>query len=151
MKLTQALGETRTGDILHFRWNIYQLSYPGSSAGWVELHIQSNTTQCKVSQIRSTFLLYTNNQTKMFRNCRVQTRAVNMHQDRNYTCVTPLRKEVGRSYACYFWLWHCHTPFAAHDYVKPYMNNGNEEMAVNYIKVLLYHSCSFSCTGNVIQ
>ena len=35
-------------DSLHSRQMLYQLSYRGSSAGWVESHIQSNTTQGKV-------------------------------------------------------------------------------------------------------
>ena len=39
-------------DVLCSRQMLYQLSYRGSSAGWVEshIHVQSNTTQGKASQ-----------------------------------------------------------------------------------------------------
>ena len=36
-------------NILHSRQMLYQLSHRGSSAGWVQSHIQSNTTQGKAS------------------------------------------------------------------------------------------------------
>ena len=39
-----ALDGTQTGNILCSRQMSYQLSYRGSSAGWVKSHIQSNTT-----------------------------------------------------------------------------------------------------------
>ena len=41
-----ASGGTRTRDLRHSRQMFYQLSYQGSSAGWVEphVHVQSNTT-----------------------------------------------------------------------------------------------------------
>ena len=49
-KWAAASGGTRTRNILCSRQMLYQLSYRGSSAGWVESHIQSNATQGKASQ-----------------------------------------------------------------------------------------------------